>query len=96
MKMLTKNQMARIEKNLKAYLSNFTPIKIIKVNNYFLIYDLKEYEQKNHSNYLYSAENIDHLNGFLYGMVKGKYSKNLQIEVDFNINNDDILKVFEL
>ena len=96
MKKLTTQQITKIERNLKAYLSNFKPIKIFKVNNYFLIYIASEHNRIDISNYFHSCNNIDELNGFLIGMLKGKHNLKYQINTNFDNNNANFLNTFEI
>jgi len=93
MKKLTSTQQEKIKRNLKAYLANFSAIKIVRVNNYFLVYNTKEFNKENPSNYYCSLSSIDEVNGFLIGMVKSKYNSE-NLEVRFNIEDKEIEETF--
>jgi hypothetical protein len=56
----------KIKKNLDAYLENFEPIIIKKYNKQFYVYP------EGREEYVQFCENIDYLNGWLYGAVQAK------------------------
>ena len=67
---MTKKQMEKIEDNLRAYKNNFDYIEIEKeqCGKGFYVFTSKErYEQYCWTQY---CENIDYLNGWLYGCVQ--------------------------
>ena len=67
---MTKKQMEKIEDNLRAYKNNFDYIEIEKeqCGKGFYVFTSKErYEQYSWTQY---CENIDYLNGWLYGCVQ--------------------------
>jgi len=76
----TKKESEKIEGNLKAFLSNFENVFIekCKVDKKFYIYESQEFYNtcmaNNDPAYIHKCDNVDYLNGWLYGMVQCKYN----------------------
>ena len=72
MKALSAKQQELIRDNLRAYLSNFVPIRIERADygRGFYVY------QENDDSYIQYCYNIDYLNGWLYGAVQAKCKHN--------------------
>ena len=64
----TESQKEKIKSNLNAYLANFKPITIEKADygKGFYVYEV---DRDGHVQY---CENIDYLNGWLYGAVQAR------------------------
>jgi hypothetical protein len=67
MKLLTEKQLQTIEKHLKAFNNNFQPIEILRYNKIFYVFQGINEEQ---NNWIYSADSIENINGWLYGTVQ--------------------------
>lgn len=67
---LTEKEMQIIHKNLQAFEYNFGSVRIehyTKKGAYYVFYP----EDKPDDEYIQMCENIDYLNGWLYGVVQG-------------------------
>ncbi len=70
MKELNEKEQQIIERNLKAFKFNFTDeIKILKFNKHYFIFKAEEVDEQ-YSNYIYNSNNIENINGWLYGAVQ--------------------------
>ena len=67
MKELTIKEQEVIKKHLQAFNVNFQPIEIFKSNKNYFIFQGKN---ENSDNWIYNTDNINHLNGWLYGAVQ--------------------------
>ena len=66
----TRSQMENISDNLRAYLANFSYLKIVKADygkGFYVYTDEQRAESGSWTQYCY---NIDYLNGWLYGAVQ--------------------------
>lgn len=70
MKELTKKQQETISKNLRAFIYNFGPVKIIRQDYGPGFY---VYSPADSKTYVHYCGNIDYLNGWLYGAVQALY-----------------------
>ena len=70
MKELNEKELNIIERNLKAFQFNFTDeIKILKFNRHYYIFKAEEINEQ-YSNYIRVTDNINYINGWLYGAVQ--------------------------
>ncbi len=70
MKELNNKEFSVIEPNLKAFNFNFEDeLKILKCNKRFYIFKEEEMNDQ-YSNYIYHAEDINEVKGWLYGAVQ--------------------------
>lgn len=70
MKELNEKELNIIERNLKAFKFNFTDeIKILKFNRHYYIFKAEEINEQ-YSNYIQVTDNINYINGWLYGAVQ--------------------------
>ena len=79
---MTKRQMEIIEDNLKAYKNNFGYIKIEKQEcgkGFYVFTSESRYEQGSWTQY---CNNIDYLNGWLYGCVQAANGVMKKVEVN--------------
>lgn len=67
---ITVREVKKIEKNLNAFINNFgiDPIIYKDKDKHFLVYLSEEKEKSDE--YVQHCENIDYLNGWLYGAVQ--------------------------
>ena len=65
---MTNKQKEKIKDNLNAYKANFGYIEIVKVGKGFYIYTSKE--SRASGCWTQFCENIDYVNGWLYGAVQ--------------------------
>lgn len=65
---MTNKQKEKIKDNLNAYKANFDFIEIVKVGKGFYIYTSKE--SRASGCWTQFCENIDYVNGWLYGAVQ--------------------------
>ena len=65
---MTNKQKEKIKDNLNAYKANFGYIEIVKVGKGFYIYTSKE--SRASGCWTQFCENLDYLNGWLYGAVQ--------------------------
>lgn len=66
---LTEKQLEIVAKNIQAFTANFGEIRIERsyYNSFFVYYP----SDSNDNEWIYAAENIHNLNGWLYGCVQG-------------------------
>lgn len=89
-KTLTKRQQETIKDNLRAYLANFGYIKIDN-GDYYGFYIYTDESRAESGSFTHFCENIDYLNGWLYGAVQAvnKIMKPLESgKIDFELFED--------
>ena len=78
---MTNKQKEKIKDNLNAYKANFGYIEIVKVGKGFYIYTSKE--SRASGCWTQFCENIDYVNGWLYGAVQAINGSMKPIKKDF-------------
>ena len=78
---MTNKQKEKIKDNLNAYKANFGYIEIVKVGKGFYIYTSKE--SRASGCWTQFCENIDYVNGWLYGAVQAANGIIKPISKDF-------------
>jgi hypothetical protein len=67
---ITLTEISFLQKHLQAFNFNFKSVSIMKYHKIYYVF--QDQINETEDNYIYKTDNIDHLNGWLYGAVMAK------------------------